>query len=141
MENRNREYPRKPFIRPANSKIIEKFCKWCKGLFETLNAKREYCCDYCKSQYHYNNYLTEHANDELLIKGNYKNFLVLESCDELDLDIVSERDLLIKGFDPKVTPPYALVNGKMTAIFNQYGLMAEGEFFRIIKISKWKLDK
>ena len=84
----------------------------------------------------------EHVNDKLLQDANYSNFKVLKAFDQMGINEVSERDLIIKEFNPNITCFYILVNGKMTAIFNNYGIYAlENQLFKIIKISSWKQIK
>ncbi len=137
-ENFN-EYPSNPKRRPKGLDTFAKICLWCKFKFYPLNRKQKYCCPYCKHSYHYEIFREEHKNDKLLLDANYNNYKVLRSLDELGINIVSERDLIIKGFISNITPFYILVDNKMTAIFNNYGLFAiENQLFKIIKISTWK---
>lgn len=138
LENFN-EYAGNPKRRPKGLDTFAKICLWCKMKFYPLNRKRKYCCDYCKHCYHYEKFKEEHKNDKLFLDANYNNYKVLKSFDELGVNVVSERDLMIKKFISNITPFYILVDGKMTAVFNNYGLYAtENKLFQIIKISQWQ---
>lgn len=133
------EFPGKPRRRPMKLDVFAKICLWCMIKFYPLNRKQKYCCPYCKHCYHYEKFKEEHKNDKLFLDASYQNFKVLKAFDEMGINIVSERDLIIKGFISDITPFYILVDNKMTAIFNNYGLLAiENQLFQIIKISTWK---
>ena len=136
-ENFN-EFPGNPKRRPIKSDTFAKICLWCKIKFYPLNRKQKYCCLYCKHVYHYEKFKEEHKNDKLLLDANYNNFKVLKAFDEMGIHEVSQRDLIIKEFNPNITCFYILVDGKMTSIFNTYGLYAtDNNLFKIIKISTW----
>lgn len=137
MENFS-EFPGNPRRRPMRLDTFAKICLWCKIKFYPLNRKQKYCNPYCKHCYHYEKFKEEHKNDKLLLDASYNNYKVLKAFDDMGVNVVSERDLFIKGFISNITPFYILVDGKMTAIFNNYGLYAiENQLFQIIKISKW----
>lgn len=144
MTNNNfHEFPRKPRKRPVNFDAFGKICKCCNGRFHPDNRMQIFCCDYCKNVWHYENDKKEHQNDKLLEDGDYNNYKALKALDELGMLDVSERDLMVREFNPLLTPRYVLVDGRMTACYNNYGIYAVDEtMFKIIKISSWeKLDK
>src|SRR5574343_322372 len=123
---------------PSNLEGYAKICIYCKGKFYAANKKRKYCCDHCKGCWHYENFQEEHKNDKIILDGNYSNFKVVRSLDQMGMKDVSERDLVIKGFDPEIAALFVLIDEKPAAVYNNYALYAVGEMFRIVKLSTWQ---
>jgi len=136
--NQFNQFNRPPFIRPIGFDAFGKICPCCNGRFHPLNRKKKFCSPYCKHVWHYEKYKLDHKNDKLLEDANYGNYKVLQDFDRMGIHVVSERDLIIKGFEHSITPFYSMFGNKMCAIFNNYALHADGDHFKILKISEWK---
>lgn len=118
---------------------FEKTCECgCGQKFFCKNQKRRFKNSYHKNFYHYNRKKEKMKNMNLIDKGNYENFLVVEAVYEEGHRSVSPEALQFRGYDPSISPVMGEVDGKPALLYNNYALVKDGEFLKIVKISKWR---
>lgn len=118
---------------------FEKTCACgCGQTFYTRNQKRKYKNDYHKHFNHYNLKKEKMKNMNLIDKGNYENFIVVEKVYGEGHRTLSPEALQFRGYDPGIAPVIGEVDGKPALLYNNYALIKDGEFLKIIKISKWR---
>ena len=118
---------------------FEKTCACgCGQRFYTRNRKRKFKNNYHKHYHHYSLKLLTMKNQNEIEKGNYKNYLVIRDYYAQGFRELSAAALMLRGYNPAFTGVAGKHEGQPALFYNDFALLGNDPFIKIIKISTWR---